>query len=128
VRAIRRAVPDADVTAWEINAQVARASGATHMDFLLANEALRFDRVAMNPPFADGADVVHVTRAFGMLAPGGKLVAIMSAGVEFRSDKKTVAFRELVAANGGTIERLPEDSFRESGTSVRTVIAEITKR
>ena len=128
VRAIRRATHDVDVTAWEINAQVARASGATHFDFLLADEALRFDRIVMNPPFADGADVVHVTRAFAMLAPGGKLVAVMSAGVEFRSDKRTKAFRALVATNGGTIERLPEDSFKQSGTNVRTVVVEMTRR
>ena len=59
--------------------------------------------------------------------PGGKLVAIMSAGAEFRSDRKTSGFRELVAAMDGTIERLPDDSFKESGTSVRTVVVEMVK-
>ena len=84
-------------------------------------------RIVMNPPFTRQQDIAHVTRAFGLLAPGGKLVAIMSAGVEFRSDRKTNAFRELVASVGGTIERLPEGSFESSGTSVRTVIVEMTK-
>jgi predicted RNA methylase len=127
VRAIRRAAPEADVTAWEINAELARASGATHMDFLLANEELRFDRVAMNPPFAGGADIVHVTRAFGMLKSGGRLVAVMGGGVEFRQDAKTKAFRELVASTGGTIERLPDGSFESAGTNVRTVIVQLDK-
>ena len=86
-----------------------------------------FDAVAMNPPFTKGQDVAHVMHAFSFLKPGGKLVAIMSAGAEFRSDRKTSGFRELVAAMDGTIERLPDDSFKESGTSVRTVVVEMVK-
>lgn len=39
-----------------------------------------FDRIAMNPPFADGRDMDHVQRAFEMLAPGGVLVALMNDG------------------------------------------------
>lgn len=39
-----------------------------------------FDRIAMNPPFAGGRDMDHVRRAFGMLAPGGMLVALMNDG------------------------------------------------
>lgn len=127
VRAIRRAAPEADVTAWEINAELARASGATHMDFLLANENLRFDRVVLNPPFAGGADVEHVTRAFGMLKSGGRLAAIMSAGVKFRDDAKTKSFRALVAESGGQLEDLPEGSFANAGTNVRTVIVQLDK-
>jgi hypothetical protein len=122
VRAIRRAVPDADVTAWEINAQVAKASGATHMDFLLANPELRFPRIVANPPFADGADVLHVTRMIRMLATGGILVAIMSAGVKFRHESKYKIFRQFISDIGGTFEDLPDDSFASQGTKVRTVM------
>ena len=39
-----------------------------------------FDKIIMNPPFADGLDMLHVRRAFGMLAPGGVLVALMNDG------------------------------------------------
>jgi hypothetical protein len=56
------------------------------------------------------------------LKPDGRLVAIMSAGVSFRQDKRTTAFRKLVEERGGMIEPLPEDSFKESGTSVNTVL------
>ena len=35
-------------------------------------------------------DIDHVTAAYGLLAPGGILVTIMSAGVLFRENKKTV--------------------------------------
>lgn len=86
-----------------------------------------YDRVVMNSPFANGADVAHVTHAFSFLRPGGRLVAIMSAAVKFRSDRKTKAFRELVEAHGGEIEDLPEGSFRASGTDVRTVLVTIDR-
>jgi len=84
------------------------------------------DCVVMNPPFARGADVDHVTHAIRFLRPGGRLAAIMSAGVEFRQDAKTTAFRALVERHGGTIERLPAGSFLESGTGVNTVMVTLT--
>ena len=57
-----------------------------------------------------------------MLAPGGRLVAILSAGVTFRDDRKTRAFRQMVASMGGEFEELPADTFASSGTGVRTVL------
>jgi len=90
-------------------------------DFMeLAPKLGLFDRVTMNPPFS--AEIEHVTTAFGLLGPRGRLVAVMSAGVRFRSEKRYAAFRELVASRGGTIEDLPERAFRGSGTDVRTVL------
>jgi predicted RNA methylase len=96
-------------------------------DFLevQSNPILRYDRVLMNPPFGRQADIRHVTHALGFLRPGGLLVAIMSAGVEFRQDKLVVEFRKLVADRGGRIERLPDDAFAASGTGIRTVMAVI---
>jgi predicted RNA methylase len=81
-----------------------------------------YDRVIMNPPFADRADVRHVLHADKFVRFGGLLVAVMSAGVMFREDKLTAAFRELVAERGGEIVPLPDDAFRNSGTLVRTVL------
>jgi 16S rRNA G1207 methylase RsmC len=82
----------------------------------------------MNPPFSKGQDIQHVTHALGFLKPGGRLVAIMGAGVTFRQDKRATEFRELVQAMGGTIARLPEGSFKSSGTMVNTVIVVIDKQ
>jgi hypothetical protein len=93
-------------------------------DFLQVAKAYRgtVDRVVMNPPFAKQKDIDHATVAFDCLAPGGKLVAILSAGVEFRQDKKAKAFRGLVDSARGTIERIADGAFKESGTMVRTVL------
>ena len=89
-------------------------------DFLTVSLG-KYERVVMNPPFSKRQDVAHVTRAFDLLAPGGRLVAVMSAGVEFRTDKLTSAFRAIMEAHGD-LERLPEQSFKASGTDVRTVL------
>lgn len=135
VDAIMRQLP-AWVDAVEVNRSLADALQARHAavrvkcaDFLALEPApgqhdgrAIYDAVVMNPPFANGADVDHVTHALRFLAPGGRLVAIMSAGVTFRDDRKTREFRRLVAERGGTIEDLPPDTFASSGTGVRTVL------
>lgn len=81
-----------------------------------------FDRVVMNPPFAKGQDVEHVRLAFATLRPGGRLVSVMSGGITFREDRRTTDFRAWVDARRGTIEPLPAQSFRASGTDVSTVV------
>lgn len=85
----------------------------------------KYDRIVMNPPFAKQADIHHVQHALKFLKPIGLLVAVMSAGVSFRDNKLTTAFRDLVRERGGEIEALPEGSFKQSGTKVNTVIVTI---
>ena len=97
-------------------------------DFLHLEPAVlgQFDRVLMNPPFDRGRDVDHVTHAMRFLKPGGRLVSIMAAGVEYRSDRKTSDFRAMVERFGGSIRDLPFGSFAESGTNVNTVIVTLS--
>lgn len=83
-----------------------------------------YDRVVMNPPFARQADIKHVMHALRFLSPGGRLVAIMAAGVTFRTDRLTTHFRAIPRM---TMEALPEDSFKESGTNINTVLVTIDK-
>lgn len=89
-------------------------------DFLTVEPSPDYDRVVMNPPFARQADIAHVTHARRFLRPGGLLVSVMAAGVLFRQGRAE-EFRRLV----GSFEELPDGSFTESGTGVRTVIAVI---
>lgn len=86
-----------------------------------------FDAVIMNPPFSDFADMAHVRRAFSYLGDGGRLVAVMSSGVTFRSDRRTVEFRRWVDELGGVIEALPANTFASSGTGVNTVLLTLTR-
>lgn len=122
--------------AVEINAALAKTLAARFKgwtvnarDFLeMKPDALdTFDRIIMNPPFAGQADIDHVTHALKFLKEGGRLVAIMGAGVEFRQDKKAAGFRALVESLGGVIEALPAGSFEQVGTGVNTVLVTIDK-
>jgi len=86
-----------------------------------------FDRIIQNPPFSKGQDAEHLIHAFYCLAPGGRLVSVMSAGITFRQD---TAYREtasVVRDFGGSIEELPAGSFKESGTNTRAVIVTLNK-
>ena len=85
----------------------------------------KFDRIVMNPPFANGQDIAHVTHALGMLKPTGVLVAIMSAGTRFRQDRKATKFRALMTSRGAEWHDLPPDSFAEAGTGVNTCIVKV---
>lgn len=100
-----------------------RLGSVRRLDFLTQAPEPSYDRVVMNPPFLKQADIKHVMHALQFLKPGGRLVAVMSAGVSFRNDARTTAFRQLVEARGGSIKALPENSFKASGTGVNTVIA-----
>lgn len=88
-------------------------------NFLEFRSEARFDVIVMNPPFSEG--VAHVEHALTFLRPGGRLVTILDAGVMSRSDKATKAFRARIT----DFEELPSETFKESGTQVRTVIIEI---
>jgi methylase of polypeptide subunit release factors len=89
----------------------------------------KYDRIVMNPPFEKDQDIIHVKHAYSLLKPHGRVVAIMSSGVKFRSTGQAPAFRSWVDEKGGTIEDLPEGSFKSSfiTTGVNTVIVTIDK-
>lgn len=84
---------------------------STFEDFADANKGRTFDAVVMNPPWVlvgqSAAWLEHVLLAWSMLAPGGRLVAIVPSGFRHRNGQRFAALRELVAATGG-VERLPD--------------------
>lgn len=84
-----------------------------------------FDAVIMNPPFSVPGNrtiwIDHVRLAWSLLAPGGRLVAIVPAGYAYRSDKAHTAMRALIEAHGGADE-LPADAFKSSGTGIQTMV------
>lgn len=91
-------------------------------DFLAMDPEPEYDRILMNPPWGKLAGVAHVFHAIRFLKPGGRLVAILGAGLEYREDGPTRELRKLVADWRGRIERLPSGSFKESGTMVDAVM------
>ena len=100
----------------------------TQGDFLDMQPTPRYDRVVMNPPFAAGnLDIDHVLHAYEFLKPGGRLIAIMSASVEFNDSVKARSFREMVKRQGGHFNDNPARSFSSVGTNVNTVTLEWRK-
>lgn len=93
-------------------------------DFLKSMEEA--DRFIMNPPFTKGQDAEHVLHAYSLLRKDGRIVSVMSAGVKFNQQEKYKKIRELIEKNGEIID-LPQDSFKESGTNVNTVLVILNK-
>lgn len=72
-----------------------------------------YDRVVMNPPFANGADIKHIMHARRFLRPGGRLVAICAGG-----PRQEEALRPLASS----WRVLPAGSFASEGTNVNAVL------
>lgn len=97
------------------------------LDFLDLSSKRRFDRIIANPPFTRQQDIVHVRWMWDHLAPGGRLVSVMSPGWTFRSDRRSESFKRLVIENQGVWTLLPEGSFKASGTAVNAGILLLNK-
>lgn len=133
---IARAIGDAGGTVFGFEIDPDRADKARHecghvaqctvADFLAfpapAQPLAAFDACLMNPPFGRRAEISHVLHALKFISPGSPLIAVMPAGVSFRSDKLSAAFRDTVYDHHGTIEPLPEGTFSDEGTEIRTVL------
>lgn len=121
-----------DIDQKNVDTLVADGFSALCQDFLTMTpkhfECEVFDCVVMNPPFANRADIRHVMHAARFVKPGGRLVAIMSAGVDFRTDLLARQFHEFLRDNNGGLLHVDEGAFREAGTMVRTVIASMKVR
>lgn len=129
---IKELHPDVTIVAFEISPErhgaiLDRHPGTQLGDFLEVTPTGDFDAVIMNPPFEKGQDVTHINHAMKFLKPGGVMSAIASASVNFNSRALYESFRGDVVACGGEIFEHPEDSFKQSGTLVRTVGIVITK-
>ncbi len=100
-------------------------------DFLTcASEQLPlFDRVVMNPPFADGQDFLHIRHALQFLfKPEGTLTSIImgdsNVGALAARVRKEVA-KSLLSFDY-KVWPLPENSFKESGTGANTAVIQIS--
>ena len=96
--------------------------------FAAHHEAEPFDAVLMNPPFSRNQDIAHVRAAWNLLRPGGRLAAITSPHWTFAQDAASQAFRDWFNGSvDGSWTELPEGTFKDAGTLVRTVLIRATK-
>ncbi len=83
-------------------------------DFLECNGNLgKFDKIIMNPPFVNGADIKHIKHAITFLKPGGRLVALCADGPRQQAQLEPLA---------DLWEPLPEGSFKAAGTNVNVTM------
>jgi methylase of polypeptide subunit release factors len=100
-------------------------------DFLQHTE--KYDRIVMNPPFTADQDIDHVLHAYDLLNPGGRLVSVMSPGWQTKTNGKCRRFRDFYMhlMNEKSLamepEVVPPGTFKESGTTIGTVIVVMMK-
>jgi len=110
--AIQAAQPTAQVFAVEINHRLCEllsqhinpapdarqgiCRNVLQGDFLECDGLGTFDRIVMNPPFADGADIQHITHALRLLSPGGRIVALCANG-----PRQAAKLRPMIEDMGG---------------------------
>lgn len=72
-----------EISALHCKALEAKGYSVTQADFLaLHTNRKLYDRVVMNPPFSEGRWQAHLQHAAGMVAPGGRLVAILPSSAK----------------------------------------------
>lgn len=82
-----------------------------------------FTKIVANPPFTRQQDIDHADKMLDLLQSGGRLVCIMSASVQFRTNAKTRMFlSRLNLETDYEFIPLPDGSFKESGTMVNAVM------
>jgi hypothetical protein len=90
-------------------------------------EVMEFDRIVMNPPFSKQQDIDHIYHAYDLLESGGILVSVMSPSPFFRTNKKSVDFRNWLEKLGTEIVDVAPGAFKESGTQIATKIIKVIK-
>ncbi len=101
-------------------------------DFLTGYDPKRngqcFNKIIMNPPFSSQQDIAHCRHAYDLLKQGGRMVCITGPSWQYRTDKKSVAFKEwFESLPSATVEELPAGTFKDSGTNVRALLLVIDK-
>ncbi len=94
-------------------------------DFLEIIPEPIYDRVVMNPPFNGDADIEHVLHARRFLKPDGVLIALMSPGFTFGSNRARREFRLLVRECGHIVREVEAGTFDDAGS--RSVIVRLMR-
>lgn len=87
-------------------------------DFLTQKIDFRPTAISMNPPFTEGRGIAHVQRAYEILSPGGRMVAILGEG-DFNPDRPAVP--EWLRSVKALVEPAPADGFENTSSRARLV-------
>lgn len=125
---LRTAYPNAIIDTIEIdpvNIRILQSQGFAPVgkDFLTYVTDCQYDAVIMNPPFNGNEYVKHIEKATKLIGAHGVVVAIAPASVSFNDG--ALPLLNLVYERSGTIEPLPEKSFKASGYNGDTLLVTI---
>lgn len=115
---IARFLPKDQTQCVEVSALHARVLGemgftVDKADFLTWEPGRQFDRICMNPPFSEGRAKAHLIKAVGMLAKGGRLVAVLPGSM-----RNT----EVAPGMTHTWGPLRTDEFKDASVSVTVLV------
>lgn len=86
-----------------------------------------YSHVIMNPPYSSGCDISHVYMAYDLLRPNGRLVAVLSENVLYYDNETNREFYSWLKEHGAEITQLPHGVFKESGTTIDTILVSMNK-
>lgn len=86
-----------------------------------------YDLVIANPPFTKNQDIDHIAKMWDVVKPGGVILTLTSPSWKIGTQKKQVQFREWLYELSADIQEIDEGAFKESGTSIRTMLIKIVK-
>jgi len=114
--------PEAHFTSHEINwnlVDILRMKGheTVVVDYLVTETVPCFDLIVSNAPFENDQAIDHFHHSLAQLNEGGRFIAIMPDSAFTGSGTKKVAFQQFIETFATHQERLPDRSFKESGTS-----------
>jgi protein-L-isoaspartate O-methyltransferase len=124
------------IQAVELNAELCAALRVKYPgirvrqdDFLTMEPVTPFDRIVMNPPFKNGDDIKHIKRAWALLAPGGRLVALCAGGPRQRRifGDFAISAQECPQLKRSEWEDLPPGTFSDEGTEVNCALVIMDK-
>ena len=125
---LRTAYPNATIDTIEIdpvNIRILQSQGFAPVgkDFLTYATDCQYDAVVMNPPFNGNEYVKHIEKATRLISTHGVVVTIAPASASFNDG--ALPLLNLINERTGTIEPLPEKSFKASGYSGDTLLVTI---
>lgn len=138
IDAVLRKSPNADIAVFEImdlNRKILNDKygdkiywiSSPDNDFLKSRTGDMYDLIIANPPFAKNQDIDHIMHMYANLADGGRMVTLASAHWEFSQNKKETEFRQFLEKVGAVVTKVPEGTFKESGTMISARMIVIDK-
>lgn len=95
-------------------------------DFLQLEHS-SFSKIIANPPFNKNQDIDHIRAMYHLLGRGGRMVTLCSKHYQQSSNKKETDFRQWLDDIGAEVEEIEAGAFKESGTTIATVLIIINK-